>query len=823
MSTANFGRTVVQQTPPIDGVIPASVTNAVAASELAKQIGSRFGRVVLAPLPSGDDTARAFAVCHACDGLYEVVFAPGDWHFLTYPCPFYLHSVGGPDALYQDQPAPQSTATTATTLTQPCIATLRDPKRFAPPDAVTGIPVVSVAPMIWLETDRPNTTVAAGKITAVVNYGSTADTFSDATGAVAAQCNGLQSAQFPDGGGGQLVSTLPEATYNCIHNGTGAGLGWIARADVLHANGYMLSNMRLGANRDGLDVRANADGSITLLMGNNTAGYMVNATTAPGVLRNGVTSACLLATKSGEAKEFELFVDGVSAASGTFAAPADGVANAAYPLTIGNIAAKIANNEFGGNIPAVYLWPKYPTAAEVASITDYMLRKWQQPRILHLGDSMTSNVDIRTRMRQTLLSSLGVVRFVGPTEAYSGIDSYDYRLTDAYSAGVGGDTIAQVTARVGAAVATNPTHISLQIGTNDIGGGTTAAASLALLDTLATTLIAALPATFSRDRIVLHSIPPIRTAALTAVQRAARDAQRVLFNAALPNLCRKYGFTFVDSGSRLTPADLDADGVHPALARGWNKLADLRARGLAQAIKRHVPDIRPVPRPYVPHDALKCLRRTAGTDTVTIATAAGNAIPPAGSWAVRYRVYLDSLPAAGQVGQLVQFGAFPDGTMSLVDENGHAFLYVNTNVAQIIQQHRFAAGQWYHVVDCWDSVSGKAQKYVNGTAVAWTVAASGFTPAQGWTIGKGVNFNAALGVVADLAICHSGIAGFRLPTFEDLYQDMFDAPPNTCKLAGAGAIYGMHDGAGAVCADSLGGPDAAITGCAWVDLAMPGG
>lgn len=56
--TKCFGAQVIQQTPPIDGVIPASVTNAVAASELAKQIGPRFGRVVLAPLYSGTLTGK---------------------------------------------------------------------------------------------------------------------------------------------------------------------------------------------------------------------------------------------------------------------------------------------------------------------------------------------------------------------------------------------------------------------------------------------------------------------------------------------------------------------------------------------------------------------------------------------------------------------------------------------------------------------------------------------------------------------------------------------------------------------------------------------
>jgi len=359
-------------------------------------------------------------------------------------------------------------------------------------------------------------------------------------------------------------------------------------------------------------------------------------------------------------------------------------------------------------------------------------------RVLLIGDSMTVSPLPRRALDRYLRQELGDVIFVGDKglDATTGgiIGSTD--MSSWAHAGVSGNTLAQMTARVDAlatALGTaNTPHVTvLTGGTND------ASAQRALADILADkrTLIDRLRLRFPRTTILDCSIANWRSGSASGGSWAAKKALRDAYNAALPGVAKAYGraVRFVDAYGGQPPAEISSDGVHP-IEVGYRRWADRVAR----AIIALTGETRQRRRPLIVHPraAQAALSfATATNDRVTFASDTDLA-PEAQSFAatcwVRFTDVTGATPTPRTIIGFGPTGGFPDGWALAHQYGGGAgangfSVYVDSATPVIAGTGGYSGavnlqvGQDYHVAVVCDRASNRVGLAVNGATVVHSV------------------------------------------------------------------------------------------------------
>lgn len=449
----------------------------------------------------------------------------------------------------------------------------------------------------------------------------------------------------------------------------------------------------------------------------------------------------------------------------------------------------------------------------------------QRPlRVMLVGDSMTDYAVGRTNCYNSILATYGIVKLVGQYNTFSG-DLSDYTLSDGHHNGKSGAKIEDHTngnvslpvIAIATVIGTeNPDVIMIQLGTNNVGaGGETATATIAKMQTLLEVIV---KAGVKRENIIVSTIPPF-------LSDATKDRQRILYNTWIWNLRYTHGVRVYDAGGSLVASDISEDLIHPTDPAGYTKLGQAWAAGFAAFFGRAPGSRLVIPRSFATHAAVKSLQfgTNAATDRVNIAADSSNAIPSGGSFTQAFWVYFDALTNGWH--SITQYGdTYDAGWTSTNSNTGGSYIRVNGSGATLTQGTRFVTGSWYRVVQVVDSAENTITQYVNGTTRD-SAALVAFPDNKQWRIGwgQGAGSNSAKMRLCDWTICLPTSPGFRVPSTEDVWRDYYESTPNNPKLPGISAYYPMHEGAGSIVADYMGGPNGTITGATWEDLTMPGG
>lgn len=368
--------------------------------------------------------------------------------------------------------------------------------------------------------------------------------------------------------------------------------------------------------------------------------------------------------------------------------------------------------------------------------------------------------------------------------------------------GVAGNTIAQVTARVAAAVATEQARVGLadvefvMAGTNDVSGGNSAA-MLTAMGTLIDTLRAANPTGY----IVVCSIP----------RNTPYASTRAAYNSGLSALVasKDSRVLYLDTCSDFTRADMGTvagptEDTHPS-RRGLMKIA----RRMYDRFRLLFP-LRSgptSPRGYAARLTQASLSLTAGTNGFQRTGGAFESAMGTASWLAAISVFYPSSLPAGSAG-LIGFGSpYNAGGFAIAaNASGGASLYGTGSASPLIAGYFTAkADTWHRYWASWNATSKILSFW--GTPNSVPVLFNAGVVDQSWSSAYPYLIIGAGDIAAPTCYLEHAefCVGSSVPSFDDLYQHIERNWYEGVQLPGCAAHFPMDEGTGVAIADANGG------------------